>query len=76
MSDDEISTKDTDGEVLEDEAKTSETLATTGDSEVTAESAAPTNLGATKYVHAAFFVVGIVTAFVAGPRRTAAPPLR
>ena len=27
---------------------------------------APTTLGATKYVHAAFFVVGIVTAFVSG----------
>ncbi len=30
------------------------------------EQASPTNLGATKYVHAAFFVVGIVVAFVSG----------
>ena len=30
------------------------------------EAAAPTTLGAAKYVHAAFFVVGIVTAFVSG----------
>jgi len=30
------------------------------------DGAAPTALGATKYVHAAFFVVGIVVAFVAG----------
>jgi preprotein translocase subunit SecE len=30
------------------------------------EPVVPTSLGATKYVHAAFFIVGIATAFVAG----------
>jgi preprotein translocase subunit SecE len=34
--------------------------------EATPEAAAPTSLGATKYVHAAFFVVGILAAFVSG----------
>jgi preprotein translocase subunit SecE len=37
-----------------------------GDALAAPEPAAPTNLGASKYVHAAFFVIGIVTAFVGG----------
>jgi preprotein translocase subunit SecE len=64
MADDEINIKSSEpdeGEAAPD------ALAATGDVESSSEvSAAPTNLGATKYVHAAFFVVGIVTAFVAG----------
>ncbi|HEX4338766.1 MAG TPA: preprotein translocase subunit SecE [Polyangiaceae bacterium] len=64
MAEDETSTKDQDeaplmggGEVLESDA-----LEKVPDD----ASAAPTNLGATKYVHAAFFVVGIATAFISG----------
>jgi len=42
-------------------------LAAPADAGVSGEApASPTNLGAAKYVHASFFVVGIVTAFVAG----------
>jgi preprotein translocase subunit SecE len=60
---DETTTKDQDeapevqSEVLENDAL---------EKVPSAESAAPTNLGATKYVHAAFFVVGIATAFISG----------
>jgi preprotein translocase subunit SecE len=62
MAEDETSTKDQDeapliGEVLENDSL---------EKVPSAESAAPTNLGATKYVHAAFFVVGIATAFISG----------
>jgi len=61
MSDETI-TKGPTGEPAPGEAAPEDALA-----EVErADAAAPTALGATKYVHAAFFVVGIVTAFVAG----------
>src|ERR1041384_5228938 len=63
---DETSTKAEDlaeeGEIQGDAA-----LATVSDGgNAPEEPATPTNLGATKYVHAAFFVVGIATAFISG----------
>jgi len=58
---DEIITKSPPGDPTPGEALADDALA-----EPSVEAAAPTTLGATKYVHAAFFVVGIVTAFVAG----------
>jgi preprotein translocase subunit SecE len=66
MMSDETSTKAEDlapeGELPQDDA-----LAKASDGEGSSEeSAAPTNLGATKYVHAAFFVIGIATAFISG----------
>ena len=64
MAEDETSTKDQDDAPLEGEVLESDALEKVADA--SAESAAPTNLGATKYVHAAFFVVGIATAFIAG----------
>jgi preprotein translocase subunit SecE len=58
---DEIITKSPPGDPVSGEALADDALA-----EASGEAAAPTTLGATKYVHAAFFVVGIVTAFVSG----------
>lgn len=52
----------TEGEALPEVAP--EDSATDGSSQ--REETAPTNLGATKYVHAAFFVVGILVAYVSG----------
>jgi preprotein translocase subunit SecE len=67
MSDDEITTKDPGHEDAEGEALSSDELDVAGNAEVTGEAAAaPANLGAAKYVHATFFVVGIVAAFVSG----------
>jgi preprotein translocase subunit SecE len=62
MSEDDTSTKDQAPDLLEGGALENDALEKVPE----AESAAPTHLGATKYVHAAFFVVGIATAFIAG----------
>jgi preprotein translocase subunit SecE len=67
MSDDEINTENPSGEVIEGEDPSVGGLTTTESTALDVpEQSSPTNLGATKYVHAAFFVVGIVTAFVGG----------
>jgi preprotein translocase subunit SecE len=66
MMSDETTTK-ADHLAREGEIPGDDALATVGDGgEAPEESAVPTNLGATKYVHAAFFVVGITTAFISG----------
>jgi len=63
---DETSTK-AEEDVQETEVLGENALATAGDGGASSdEPATPTNLGATKYVHAAFFVVGIATAFISG----------
>jgi preprotein translocase subunit SecE len=67
MAEDETSTKTQDDEALPAEVVGDAALATAqGDDLSAEEGASPTSLGATKYVHAAFFVVGITTAFIAG----------
>jgi preprotein translocase subunit SecE len=66
MSEDEISTKTQDDEAPPGEVLGDDALATAGADAPRPEEAAPTNLGATKYVHAAFFVIGIATAFISG----------
>jgi preprotein translocase subunit SecE len=65
MADDETKTKVSDGETAESEVLSDESLATTD--ETPAEDAvSATHLGSAKYVHAAFFVVGLVAAFIFG----------
>jgi preprotein translocase subunit SecE len=65
MADNETSTKDQGDDLIEGGALDSEAIEK-AETEPSADLAPPTNLGATKYVHAAFFVVGIATAFVSG----------
>jgi preprotein translocase subunit SecE len=65
MAEDETSTKTQDDEALPAEVVGDDALATT-QGDPPEEGGAPTSLGATKYVHAAFFVVGITTAFISG----------
>src|SRR5262249_41145802 len=66
MMSDETSTK-TEDDVQETEVHGEDALATAGDAGAPSdEPAVPTSLGATKYVHAAFFVIGIGTAFISG----------
>jgi len=69
MAENETNTKDQGDDLLEGGALGSEAMekveGVEGD-EASADLAPPTNLGATKYVHAAFFVVGIAVAFITG----------
>jgi len=64
MSDDE-NTKTESTEPDQGEVSSSGQIVAPDDTGVSGEPALPTALGAAKYVHAAFFVIGIVTAFVA-----------
>lgn len=67
MADDEININRSESDEGEAAPDAPDALAAARDVESPSDlSAAPTSLGAAKYVHAAFFVVGIVTAFVAG----------
>jgi len=65
MADNETSTKDRTDDLIEGGDLESGAIEEAPQPS-SADLAPPTNLGATKYVHAAFFVVGIATAFVAG----------
>jgi preprotein translocase subunit SecE len=64
MSHDETTTKTASGELPEGDVPAPEAIepAAGGDG----DDFVPTSLGAAKYVHAAFFVVGIVVAYVSG----------
>ena len=66
MAEDEKSTKTQDDEALPAEVVGDDALANVQDDSAGAGGGSPANLGATKYVHAAFFVVGITTAFISG----------
>lgn len=70
MAENETSTKDQGDDLPEGGALGSEAMEKVeggeGQGDDSADLAPPTNLGATKYVHAAFFVVGIATAFITG----------
>lgn len=63
MADDETTTKTASGELPEGDVPAPEAIEP---AQADDEGQAPATLGATKYVHAAFFTVGVVFAYVSG----------